>query len=88
MLSHSHPHPTPPRPTPPPPHPPPQEVAKKEKAKYKFMQKYYHKGAFFQEAPDDKFGTVVRHYSARSPMRALSALFARSGRLASRCRLL
>jgi hypothetical protein len=34
--------------------------AKKEKAskqKFKFLQKYYHKGAFFQEASDDKFGT-------------------------------
>lgn len=30
----------------------------KEKRKWVFMQKYYHKGAFFQAEADDKFGTV------------------------------
>lgn len=40
------------------------------KQKWKFMQKYYHKGAFFQEAPDDTRGTagtdqiLKRDYSA------------------------
>ncbi|KAJ0817768.1 putative microfibrillar-associated protein [Helianthus annuus] len=28
------------------------------KQKWRFMQKYYHKGAFFQDDPDDKSGTV------------------------------
>jgi microfibrillar-associated protein 1 len=32
--------------------------AEKERKKMNFMQKYYHKGAFFQEAPDDPFGTA------------------------------
>jgi microfibrillar-associated protein 1 len=41
-------------------HPPPQSEAQaaKEKAKWSFMQKYYHKGAFFQSGADDKFGTI------------------------------
>mmetsp|Transcript_29963 Transcript_29963/g.74307 ORF Transcript_29963/g.74307 Transcript_29963/m.74307 type:complete len:311 (-) Transcript_29963:1035-1967(-) len=30
---------------------------KKDRPKMGFMQKYYHKGAFFQEASDDQFGT-------------------------------
>ena len=30
----------------------------KEKPKMAFMQKYYHKGAFFQESADDAFGTA------------------------------
>ena len=29
-----------------------------EKQKWSFMQKYYHKGAFFQSAADDRFGTT------------------------------
>lgn len=33
------------------------QKAQASKQKYKFLQKYYHKGAFFQEASDDKFGT-------------------------------
>jgi microfibrillar-associated protein 1 len=32
-------------------------VAKKIRPKMKFLQKYYHKGAFFQTDTDDKFGT-------------------------------
>ena len=32
-----------------------------EKPKLGFMQKYYHKGAFFQEAADDAFGTAATH---------------------------
>ena len=32
----------------------------KEKPKMAFMQKYYHKGAFFQESADDAFGTAGR----------------------------
>jgi microfibrillar-associated protein 1 len=32
---------------------------KKERTKMKFLQKYYHKGGYFQEDPDDRFGTVV-----------------------------
>ena len=36
----------------------PREETKKEKTKMGFMQKYYHKGAFFQEAADDRFGTA------------------------------
>ena len=41
-------------------HPPPVSAAQaaKDKAKWSFMQKYYHKGAFFQSAADDKFGTI------------------------------
>jgi microfibrillar-associated protein 1 len=41
-------------------HPPtPSEAqAARDKAKWSFMQKYYHKGAFFQDAADDKFGTI------------------------------
>ena len=41
-------------------HPPPVSAAQaaKEKAKWAFMQKYYHKGAFFQTGADDKFGTI------------------------------
>ena len=31
------------------------------KPKLGFMQKYYHKGAFFQEAADDAFGTAATH---------------------------
>ena len=31
------------------------------KPKLGFMQKYYHKGAFFQEAADDAFGTASTH---------------------------
>ena len=40
--------------------PPPADAAarEKEKRKWVFMQKYYHKGAFFQAEADDKFGTV------------------------------
>uniref|UniRef100_A0A803N8R6 Micro-fibrillar-associated protein 1 C-terminal domain-containing protein n=1 Tax=Chenopodium quinoa TaxID=63459 RepID=A0A803N8R6_CHEQI len=30
----------------------------KAKQKWRFMQKYYHKGAFFQEDPDDRAGTA------------------------------
>ncbi|KAG8381046.1 hypothetical protein BUALT_Bualt06G0080100 [Buddleja alternifolia] len=30
----------------------------KSKQKWRFMQKYYHKGAFFQEDPDDRAGTA------------------------------
>jgi microfibrillar-associated protein 1 len=33
----------------------------KDKPKLGFMQKYYHKGAFFQEAADDAFGTASTH---------------------------
>jgi hypothetical protein len=36
---------------------PKSQKADASKQKYKFLQKYYHKGAFFQEASDDKFGT-------------------------------
>ncbi len=32
----------------------PKEQANHEKSKLKFMQKYWHKGAYFQEAPDDE----------------------------------
>ena len=32
----------------------------KEKTKMRFMQKYYHKGAFFQEAGDDEFATTKK----------------------------
>ena len=32
----------------------------KEKSKMRFMQKYYHKGAFFQEAGDDEFATTKK----------------------------
>jgi len=32
----------------------------KEKTKMRFMQKYYHKGAFFQEAGDDAFTTTEK----------------------------
>ena len=32
----------------------------KEKSKMRFMQKYYHKGAFFQEAGDDEFATTEK----------------------------
>ena len=41
-------------------HPPPVSEAQqaRDKAKWSLMQKYYHKGAFFQDAADDKFGTV------------------------------
>lgn len=36
-----------------------QEVAPQpSKAKWKYLQKYWHKGAFFQEAPDDARGTA------------------------------
>lgn len=41
------------------------------------MQKYYHKGAFFQEAPDDKFGSVARphvQFFACFPPRCRAAL--------------
>ena len=31
---------------------------REERSKIGFMQKYYHKGAFFQSGPDDKFGTA------------------------------
>jgi microfibrillar-associated protein 1 len=34
------------------------EHAEKDKPKMAFMQKYFHKGAFFQEAADDAFGTA------------------------------
>lgn len=34
------------------------ERAEKDKPKMAFMQKYFHKGAFFQEAADDAFGTA------------------------------
>ena len=40
---------------------PREEKEKKEKSKMGFMQKYYHKGAFFQEAADDQFGTSGPH---------------------------
>jgi microfibrillar-associated protein 1 len=41
-------------------HPPPVSAAQadRDKAKWAFMQKYYHKGAFFQSGADDKFGTI------------------------------
>jgi microfibrillar-associated protein 1 len=35
-----------------------QQAEEKDKPKMAFMQKYYHKGAFFQEAADDAFGTA------------------------------
>ena len=35
--------------------------SRKQKPKLGFMQKYYHKGAFFQEAADDAFGTAATH---------------------------
>jgi len=34
---------------------------KQESSKMKFLQKYFHKGAFFQEDSDDKFGTAGSH---------------------------
>ena len=34
------------------------QAEEKDKPKMAFMQKYYHKGAFFQEAADDAFGTA------------------------------
>jgi len=37
---------------------PPAAAADKEKRKWVFLQKYYHKGAFFQSGADDAFGTV------------------------------
>jgi len=36
-------------------------ASKPEKPKLGFMQRYYHKGAFFQEAADDRFGTAETH---------------------------
>lgn len=48
----------------------PKEAPPDSKAKWKFLQKYWHKGAFFQEAPDDTRGTAgtdaifSRDYSA------------------------
>lgn len=36
----------------------PREALQKDRGKMKFLQKYYHKGAFYQEDADDKFGTV------------------------------
>ncbi|KAI8464933.1 MAG: splicing factor, Prp19-binding domain-containing protein [Monoraphidium minutum] len=48
----------------------PKDVKARDKSKWKFMQKYWHKGAFFQEAPDDTRGTAggeaifSRDYSA------------------------
>jgi microfibrillar-associated protein 1 len=41
-------------------HPPPVSAAQaaRDSAKWAFMQKYYHKGAFFQTGADDKFGTI------------------------------
>jgi len=36
----------------------PKQDQKKERTKMKFLQKYYHKGAYFQEVADDRFGTV------------------------------
>uniref|UniRef100_A0A7S0WH42 Micro-fibrillar-associated protein 1 C-terminal domain-containing protein n=1 Tax=Chlamydomonas leiostraca TaxID=1034604 RepID=A0A7S0WH42_9CHLO len=36
----------------------PKEAKEKPKAKWRFMQKYWHKGAYFQEAPDDARGTT------------------------------
>jgi hypothetical protein len=36
----------------------PKEQPEKAKKKWKFMQKYWHKGAFFQEHADDKRGTA------------------------------
>ena len=35
-----------------------QKADEKDKPKMAFMQKYYHKGAFFQESADDAFGTA------------------------------
>jgi len=35
-----------------------QKANEKDKPKMAFMQKYYHKGAFFQESADDAFGTA------------------------------
>jgi len=39
----------------------PREDDTKERKKMGFMQKYYHKGAFFQEGSDDQFGTAGPH---------------------------
>lgn len=37
---------------------PKEQVQKPQKAKWKFLQKYWHKGAFFQSNPDDARGTA------------------------------
>eukprot|EP00878_Enallax_costatus_P035724 GHUV01039932.1.p1 GENE.GHUV01039932.1~~GHUV01039932.1.p1 ORF type:complete len:164 (+),score=62.58 GHUV01039932.1:535-1026(+) len=37
---------------------PKEQPQKPSKAKWKYLQKYWHKGAFFQEAPDDARGTA------------------------------
>merc|ERR1739847_174159 len=36
----------------------PKKELRAERTKMRFLQKYYHKGAFYQEGADDKFGTV------------------------------
>ncbi|KAJ3693958.1 hypothetical protein LUZ60_009438 [Juncus effusus] len=36
----------------------PKQTTKESKQKWRFMQKYYHKGAFFQAGPDDTVGTA------------------------------
>lgn len=52
-----------PLPSPHPAPPPPSQAGatKESKAKWRFLQKYWHKGAFFQEAPDDARGTAGTH---------------------------
>jgi hypothetical protein len=36
----------------------PKEQSVKQKAKWKYLQKYWHKGAFFQDNADDARGTA------------------------------
>ncbi|KAJ9516794.1 hypothetical protein QJQ45_027200 [Haematococcus lacustris] len=38
----------------------PKETKHEEKKKWRFMQKYWHKGAYFQEAPDESRGTTAK----------------------------
>jgi len=40
-----------------------------------FLQKYYHKGAFFQEASDDQFGTAETHEIYKRDFSGTSPLF-------------
>jgi hypothetical protein len=37
------------------------QPAQKNKAKWKYLQKYWHKGAFFQDNADDARGTAGGH---------------------------